>query len=139
MELYKLKGIHALRMSYLSDGDTPNTDIPPPDLYTSNYYKKHKLKQISERAIQKIVIKNNFGGSVPSASDENAIHSNALLLGLVSFMNHSKHPNVSYKCAGLHLHLVYADKDIRVIYYVSPFTNHSWMGETFTMYITMKT
>ena len=113
LALYKLKGIEALRLSYLCDGENINESIPPDNLYVSSAYKKYKLKKLSERTIANIVVKNNFGGSVPSPSDENAIHSNALLLGLVSFMNHSKHPNVSYKCAGLHLHLVYADKDIQ--------------------------
>ena len=39
-DVAKLKGVEALRMSYMYDG-TPNTNIPPPDIFVQNNYKKY--------------------------------------------------------------------------------------------------
>ena len=39
-DVAKLKGVEALRMSYLYDG-TPNTKIPPLDIFVENNYKKY--------------------------------------------------------------------------------------------------
>jgi hypothetical protein len=48
IDLVQLKGIHALRVSQLYDGQNgDNLKIPPIELFTRNNYKQHQIEDIS--------------------------------------------------------------------------------------------
>ena len=46
MQYVKLKGIQALRLSYLNGGNRTH-EIPPIEIYLENYYKEYQFPTIS--------------------------------------------------------------------------------------------
>lgn len=63
VKLLNIKGIDALRLSYLFNGDYENLKIPSNDIYTENYYKKYQneIKDLSMDKVTEIVSLNSFG------------------------------------------------------------------------------
>ena len=53
-QLGKLKGIHALRLSYLNGG-AKSKEIPPISVFTENYYKNYNLTNIPYETMENIV------------------------------------------------------------------------------------
>jgi len=79
-DVAKLKGVEALRMSYLYDG-TPNSKIPPLDIFVQNNYQQYSIPDISKEKLAKIVKYNCF------YDDEAEKPENALFC-FQSFINH---------------------------------------------------
>ena len=55
----KVKGPEALRLSQLYDG-TPNTTIPPVDMFVKNEYKTHHIPDIPRDKLKDIIKHNCF-------------------------------------------------------------------------------
>lgn len=80
-ELVKLKGIEALRLNQLYDGDSKdNLKIPPIDIFTRNNYKHHLIADISIAKLQRICWPN----VVSINKDDLALY------GFQSFLNHEQ-------------------------------------------------
>ena len=55
-DIAQLKGIQALRMSYLYDGQTGReATIPPLKIFVENHYKKYRIPDISIEKLNKII------------------------------------------------------------------------------------
>ena len=127
-ELAQLKGVQALRLSYLHDGEFQDLKIPPIDIFVKNKYKNHKIPEISLSQIERIVETNAF----VTCSDKNLMidkiqncgkrksrsvtgqkqKTSSCLFCLISFINHNDISNIESLNISDDISLLYASKDI---------------------------
>ena len=108
-ELYELKGIQALRMCYLYDGTPDSGDIPPVEIFSSNYYKQYEIKNISKRKIKAIAARNNIfeANRLEHENGEQEMQCYTSLYAFKSFINHGP-MNIVTKFMGPSCHITYA-------------------------------
>ena len=61
-----LKGVEALRLSYLYDGQTPfdQLKIPPVEIFHENYYRKYNIPDIPIKKVKMLASLNSFKQSL---------------------------------------------------------------------------
>ena len=60
-DISQLKGIEALRLSYLHDGtNKENIPIPPLDIFVQTHYKQYEIEDIPIKRIHAMVSLNSF-------------------------------------------------------------------------------
>ena len=105
-DIAQLKGIHALRMSYILGG--PNEEkVPLSSLFYNNNYKQNykNVPDIQFETLKEIVMKNNFGRKAGKKLS-------AVLFGFCSFFNHNENPNVKMKFLETNLVTIHATRHI---------------------------
>jgi hypothetical protein len=60
MQIYNVKGVESVRLSYLHDGSKKES-IPPISLFVENIYKKYQAPNLSTYTLNKVVSLNCFG------------------------------------------------------------------------------
>ena len=83
-EIVHLKGIEALRLSYLYDGSKKEElKLPPQEIYVENQYKKLNVPNIDFKKLNQIIILNSF-----TQYEEDTVSFARTLFCFKSFINH---------------------------------------------------
>ena len=107
-ETVLLKGIEALRLSYLYDGSTKeDLKIPPLEIYVENQYKKFNIPNVEFEKLNEIIILNSF-----TQYEEDTISFTRTLFCFKSFINHSSVSNLIVRFIAKNLVFIFAKDDI---------------------------
>lgn len=95
-DLARLKGIEALRMSYLFDGAAAaDLAIPPLEIYVQNYYKKYQIPDIPIARLKQMISLNTFRQYCAKHNGEIDLNSQNALFCFKSLINHNRNTNVA--------------------------------------------
>ena len=91
MKYVELKGVEALRLSYLYDGND-NLPIPPVEIFVQNYYKKHTISNLSEEKMARIIALNSLCSTKKNKNEPSVVKSS--IFPFMTFINHARDMNI---------------------------------------------
>ena len=91
----ELKGVEALRLSYLYDG-SENLPLPPVDIFVKNNYKKHDFENISREKLCRIIALNSLCSTKRSKNGPSVVKSS--IFPFMTFINHARDMNIDPQC-----------------------------------------
>lgn len=95
MKYVELKGVEALRLSYLYDA-SENLPIPPADIFVKNHYKKHSFSDISKEKLSRIIALNSLCSTKKSKKGPSIVKSS--IFPFMTFINHARDMNIDPQC-----------------------------------------
>ena len=117
-EVYKLKGLDAVRLTYLFDGDKKkDLKVPPLSLFTDNHYKQYMAdlpETIKDATIKEILAFNGSKSQTPMRKDN--IHhqsANSVLFSFRSFINHNRNQNIKLEYPSSNVVFIFASQNIQ--------------------------
>ena len=117
-ELYGLRGLDAVRLSYLYDGDKKKElKVPPMSLFTDSHYKQYQAdlpEAIPDPAMKEILGFNGSKSRAPARKD-NMHHAaaNSVLYNFRSYINHNRKQNIKMEYPSSNVVFIFASQNIQ--------------------------